>query len=279
MRPVLVLHGGAGLVNRATLERSRAVLRFVLDDALAGLLGGGSSLDAVTAAVVLLEDSGLFNAGRGASLNTDGTAELDASVMDGRDLRAGAVAAVSRIGNPVLAARAVMEHSRHVLLAGKGAEEFCLSKKIIPVKANYFSSRRKGRSGTVGAVALDRDGNLAAATSTGGYWGKLPGRVGDSPLIGAGTWADNRACAVSCTGTGEYFMRTAAAHDVAARMLYLGRDLQSAASGTMLQVKRLKGTGGMVAVDRKGGIAMPFNTPGMYRAWADRAGRARVETD
>lgn len=277
MRPVLVLHGGAGLISRATLERSRAVLRFAFEDALAGLLGGGSSLDAVTSAVVLLEDSGLFNAGRGASLNTDGRAELDASVMDGRGLRAGAVAAVSRIGNPVLAARAVMEHSRHVLLAGRGAEEFCFSKKVMPVTANYFFSKRKGKSGTVGAVALDRDGNLAAATSTGGYWGKLPGRVGDSPLVGAGTWADNRACAVSCTGVGEFFMRTAAAHDVAARMLYLGSDLQAASSGVILQVKRLKGRGGLIAVDRKGNIAMPFNTPGMHRAWVDRAGRVRVE--
>lgn len=170
-----------------------------------------------------------------------------------------------------------MEHSKHVLLVGKGAEGF-LKKKAFPfIGKNYFQSVKKTPGGTVGAVALDRDGNLAAATSTGGYWGKLPGRVGDSPLIGAGTWADNRACAVSCTGVGEYFMRTAAAHDVAARMLYLGKDLQSASTGVVLQVKRLKGTGGMIAVDRRGNIAMPFNTPGMYRAWADRAGRARVE--
>jgi beta-aspartyl-peptidase (threonine type) len=277
MRPVLVLHGGAGRINRATLARCRAVLRFALEDALALLHGGGSSLDAVTSAVVLLEDSGLFNAGRGASLNTDNVAELDASVMDGRGLRAGGVAAVTRIQNPVLAARAVMEKSRHVLLVGEGAERFSKKEKISFVKPNYFLSAKKSRSGTVGAVALDRDGNLAAATSTGGYWGKLPGRVGDSPLIGAGTWADNRSCAVSCTGVGEFFIRTAAAHDVASRVLHGNESLRRASNGVMKKISTLKGTGGLIALDRRGNVALPFNTEGMYRAWADRAGRVRVE--
>jgi isoaspartyl peptidase/L-asparaginase-like protein (Ntn-hydrolase superfamily) len=276
MKPVIVLHGGAGRIERRTLARCQALLGSVLECACE-LLRNGNSLDAVTVAVAMLEDSGLFNAGRGASLNTDGTAELDASIMEGRDQRAGAVAAVTRIRNPVLAARAVMEHSKHVLLVGKGAEGFCRSRKISVVTSNYYFSKGRSRSGTVGAVALDRDGNLAAATSTGGYWGKLPGRVGDSPLIGAGTWADNRACAVSCTGVGEFFMRTAAAHDVAARMVYRKESLLAASRAVVEKIHALKGTGGMVAVDRRGNIAMPFNTPGMYRAWADRAGRARVE--
>ena len=211
MKPVLAIHGGAGRIERATRDSSLGVLRKALEAGYEVLLRGGASLDAVTTAVVLLEDSGLFNAGRGASRTTTGAVELDASIMEGRKLRAGGVAAVSRIRNPVLAARAVMEHSEHVLLAGLGAERFLQRRKIIQVKADYFISKRRTASGTVGAVALDRDANLAAATSTGGYWGKLPGRVGDSPLIGAGTYADNRSCAVSCSGVGEFFIRAVAA--------------------------------------------------------------------
>jgi beta-aspartyl-peptidase (threonine type) len=271
------LHGGAGRIDRATSSRCGAALRHALEKAYAILKNHGSSLDAVTAAVMLLEDSGLFNAGRGASRNALGAIELDASVMDGRRLRAGGVAAVSRIKNPILAARAVMEHTGHVLMVGRGAERVALQRKLPFISSSYFSSAKKTNTGTVGAVALDRGGNLAAATSTGGYWGKLAGRVGDSPLIGAGTWADNRSCAVSCTGVGEYFIRTAAAHDVSARMRYGRQSLASASRQIILQIRKINGQGGLIAVDRQGQVAMPFNSPGMYRAWVTRAGRFRVE--
>ncbi|HEX9397803.1 MAG TPA: isoaspartyl peptidase/L-asparaginase [Burkholderiales bacterium] len=276
MRPVIAIHGGAGRIDRATRSRCGAALRHALEKAYAILKANGTSLDAVTAAVVILEDSGLFNAGRGASLNAEGGIELDASIMEGRGLRAGGVAAVSNVRNPIFAARAVMEHSKHVLLVGKGAERFSKHRRLSTVKKNYFQSAKKSHSGTVGAVALDRDGNLAAATSTGGYRGKLAGRVGDSPLIGAGTWADNRTCAVSCTGVGEFFIRTAAAYDVSARMRYGKRRLASSSREVLNQVKKINGRGGLVAVDRRGNIAMPFNSTGMYRAWVTRDGRFRV---
>ena len=276
MRPVLVLHGGAGRIAPRTRDRCRAALREALEAAFAMLLAGGAALDAVERAVSLLEDSGLFNAGRGASLNADGGVELDASIMDGRTRRAGAVAAVSRVRNPVAAARAVMEKTKHVLLVGAGAERFCRSHRIQSVKESYFVGAKKSKSGTVGAVALDRQGNLAAATSTGGYWGKLAGRVGDSPLVGAGTWADNRSCAVSCTGVGEFFIRSAAAFDVSARMTHRHQDLAASTRAVMKSIQSLKGTGGLIAVDRRGNIALPFNTEGMYRAWMTRDGRIAV---
>jgi len=234
---------------------------------------------------VAMEDSPLFNAGRGAVYNADGRHELDAAIMDGKRLRAGAVACVERIRNPVLAARAVMEHSRHVLLAGKGAERFAGKQGLKMVSQKYFGTaarlealRRNLQShhGTVGAVALDRDGNLAAATSTGGYTGKLPGRIGDSPLVGAGTYADNRACAVSGTGQGEAFIRALVAYDVAARMRYRRAALAAAARAALANVARLGGDGGLVAVDRRGNIAMPFNSEGMYRASIDRRGKRFV---
>jgi isoaspartyl peptidase/L-asparaginase-like protein (Ntn-hydrolase superfamily) len=235
--------------------------------------------------VVALEDDPLFNAGRGAVYNAAGRHELDAAIMDGASLRAGAVAAVSRIRNPVLAARAVMEHSPHVLLAGKGAERFARERKLKFERPSYFhTSARlaalrknlKGHHGTVGAVALDAKGNLAAATSTGGFTGKLPGRIGDSPIIGAGTYADNAACAVSGTGHGELFMRAALAHDVAARMRYRGESLRRAAAGALAAIARLGGDGGLVAVDRRGNIAMPFNSEAMFRGCVGRDGKARV---
>jgi L-asparaginase / beta-aspartyl-peptidase len=246
---------------------------------------GKSSLDAVTAAVVVLEDSPLFNAGRGSCFNADGEIEMDASVMEGDRLRAGAVAAVRHIRNPVLAARVVMEKTRHVLLAGDGAERLArrLGLKLEP--AAYFKTERqlaaarrnlKSYHGTVGAVALDRDGNLAAATSTGGYTGKLPGRIGDSPIIGAGTYADNRACAVSGTGVGEAFIRAAVAYDVGARMRYRGASLGAAARAALANVKRLGGDGGLIAVDRRGNVAMPYNSEGMYRGAIDRGGRTTI---
>ncbi len=290
MAPVIAIHGGAGTIRRADMTAARAALyKDALGQALeAGhtvLQGGGTALDAVTAAVVAMEDSPLFNAGRGAVYNADGRHELDAAVMDGRTLRAGAVACVEKVKNPILAARAVMEHSRHVLLAGKGAERFAGKQGLKIVKQKYFGTatrlealRRNLQShhGTVGAVALDRHANLAAATSTGGYTGKLSGRIGDSPLVGAGTYADNRACAVSGTGLGEAFIRALVAYDVAARMRYRRESLSSAARAALASVARLGGDGGLVAVDRRGNVAMPFNSQGMYRACIDRRGKRSI---
>jgi len=290
MVPVIAIHGGAGTIRRAEMSAGRAArYKEALGEALeAGntvLQTGGTALDAVTAAVVAMEDSPLFNAGRGAVYNAAGRHELDAAIMDGRTLRAGAVACVERIRNPVLAARAVMEHTRHVLLAGTGAERFARQRKLGMVPSGYFHTPErlaalkadlKDHHGTVGAVALDRDGNLAAATSTGGYTGKLPGRVGDSPLVGAGTYADNRACAVSGTGLGELFIRSVLAYDVAARMRYRRESLARAAAAALASVARLGGDGGLVAIDRRGNVAMPFNSQGMYRACIDRRGRRLV---
>ncbi len=250
------------------------------------LTGGGTSLDAVSAVVVALEDDPLFNAGRGAVYTAAGEHELDASIMDGATLRAGAVAAVSRIRNPVLAARAVMEKSPHVLLVGKGAEQFARRQGLQLASGKYFHTRprlealRKGlrrHHGTVGAVALDRRGDLAAATSTGGYTGKLPGRVGDSPLIGAGTYADNSSCAVSGTGWGEAFIRIALAHEVSARMRHRGEDVVQASKAALKSLLRIKGDGGLIALDRRGNIAMPFNSGGMLRACIHADGRRVVK--
>jgi isoaspartyl peptidase/L-asparaginase-like protein (Ntn-hydrolase superfamily) len=248
---------------------------------------GGSSIDAVTAAVVVLEDDPLFNAGRGAVLNEAGAHELDASIMDGATLRAGAVAAARRIRNPVLAARAVMEKSPHVMLAGAGADAFARKKGLELVTPDYFTTRqrlvslelallrKRGRlsskataaekHGTVGAVALDSVGNLAAATSTGGFTNKMAGRVGDTPIIGAGTYANNETCAVSGTGDGEFFIRGVLGHNVSARMRYLHESLSAAARAALAEVAALGGLGGLIAVDRRGRIAMPFTTEGMYR--------------
>jgi beta-aspartyl-peptidase (threonine type) len=283
MKPVIAIHGGAGVMRRDKPgEQQRAVLKRALESAHEQK----TALDAVTAAVVVLEDSPLFNAGRGSCFNADGEIEMDASIMDGEGLRAGAVAAVKRIRNPVLAARAVMEKTRHVLLGGDGAERFAREQGLALEEPSYFATEKrlsalkrnlKYHHGTVGAVALDQDGNLAAATSTGGYTGKLPGRIGDSPLIGAGNYADNRACAVSGTGLGEAFIRAAVAYDVAARMRYRKEALGKAAAAALANVARLGGDGGLIAVDRRGTVAMPFNSEGMYRASIDRRGKIRVE--
>jgi beta-aspartyl-peptidase (threonine type) len=286
----LAVHGGAGVIERGSMTRAkeaayRAGLERALQAGWAILERGGSSLDAVTAAAVVLEDDPLFNAGYGACFNAEGKLELDASVMEGAELRAGAVAAVTTIRNPVLAARAVMEKSPHVLLVGHGAERFATLQGLTMVKPSYFHTperlaalRRGARRhhGTIGAVALDRDGNLAAATSTGGYTGKLAGRVGDSPLIGAGTYADNATCAVSGTGWGEAFIRAAVAHEVAARMRLRREPLGTAAAAALRAVRRLGGDGGLVAVDRKGNIAMPFNSKGMYRGSLSASGPMRI---
>jgi beta-aspartyl-peptidase (threonine type) len=287
-RCAIAIHGGAGVMRGLTKEKQavyRDGLGRALDAAQKLLEDGASSLDAVTAAVVALEDDPLFNAGRGAVYNAEARHELDASVMEGAKLRAGAVAAVSRIRNPVLAARAVMEHSRHVLLVGPSAEQFARRHGIALASKSYFHTAErlaalkrglKRHHGTVGAVALDRRGDLAAATSTGGYTGKLPGRVGDSPIIGAGTYADNASCAVSGTGWGEAFIRVALAHEVSARMRLRGDPLQRAASAALARVARMGGDGGLVAIDRHGNVAMPFNSEGMFRACVTAAGRRRV---
>ena len=287
-RVAIAIHGGAGVARRLSPEREaqyRHGLLHALEAGYAVLENRGNSLDAVTAAVVAMEDDPLFNAGRGSVYNAAGKQELDASVMEGARLRAGAVAAVSRIRNPVLAARAVMEKSPHVLLVGRDAEAFVKRHGISMVRSSYFHSAdrlaalKKGlerHHGTVGAVALDRDGNLAAATSTGGYTGKLPGRVGDSPIIGAGTYADNASCAVSGTGWGEAFIRVALAHEIAARMRHRGDSLERAARAALAAIARIGGDGGLVAVDRSGNVAMPFNSEGMLRACVRADGRRLV---
>lgn len=295
-RCVLVIHGGAGTISRDRMtpqreKRYRAALEAALRAGYAVLEEGGNSVDAVLAAVVVLEDSPLFNAGRGAVFNSAGEHELDAAVMDGASGRAGAVAAVRYVKNPVLAARAVMDRTPHVLLVGEGAEDFARVVGLEMVPPDYFSTRERARAlarvqkqarsaaadhhGTVGAVARDRYGNVAAATSTGGYTNKMPGRIGDSPLIGAGTYANNETCAVSATGPGEYFMRYGLAYDVAARMRYRGETVGQAARRALARVVAAGGDGGLIAVDASGRIAMPFVSEGMYRGFA-RTGRICV---
>ena len=298
--PVIAIHGGAGTLSRSNISPEQeaayhAALAEILRAGQRVLAEGGSALDAVSLAVDLLEDNPLFNAGHGAVFTSAESHELDAAVMDGRDLRAGAVACVSRIKRPLRAARAVMEHSEHVLLAGPGAEAFAASQGLELVDPSYFSTEFRRaqlkraqaadvtvldhdggqeqrpldetrKFGTVGAVALDAQGNLAAATSTGGMTNKRPGRVGDSPLIGAGTYADNRTAAISCTGSGEMFIRANAAFDVCARMAYGGLSLAQAAEAVVMQaLPAIDGRGGLIAVDAQGHVSLPFNTEGMYR--------------
>jgi len=298
-RIALVIHGGAGTISRGDLEpqieaQYRAALEAALRAGYAVLGRGGTSVEAVVAAVVVLEDCPLFNAGRGAVFNAAAEHELDAAVMDGATLRAGAVAAVRRTRNPVVLAHAVMEKTPHVLLAGEGADRFGQEIGLEMVAPDYYSTPSRlaalerarhrqreqvasvlpdaDRHGTVGAVALDADGNLAAATSTGGQTNKRVGRVGDSPVIGAGTYADNVTCAVSATGDGDYFVRGVLAHNVSARMRYLGESLAAAAKAALADVRKLGGTGGLIALDRRGRMTMPFNTEGMYRGYVKANG-------
>ncbi|MDX2299175.1 MAG: isoaspartyl peptidase/L-asparaginase [Xanthomonadaceae bacterium] len=294
----MVIHGGAGTISRESLtpEREKAIradLDRALDAGQAVLGAGGAALDAVTAAVQVLEDSPYFNAGKGAVFSADGVNELDSAVMDGHGQRAGAVAGVHRIRNPVLLARAVMEKSPHVMLVGDGAEAFATGIGMTLVDPSYFRTEERWQQlqdakkrtsagialprryyfGTVGAVALDANGHIAAATSTGGMTNKRWGRVGDAPIIGAGTWADT-GCGVSATGWGEFFIRLNVAHDICARVAYRGDALKDAADAVVMRrVPELGGDGGVIAIDAKGDIAMPFNTAGMYRAWIDRDGR------
>ena len=295
----MVIHGGAGTIERSEMtpqneEAHRVGLEQSLKAGYEILARGGSSLDAVEAAIRVLEDNPLFNAGKGAVFTHEGTNELDASIMDGRNLKAGAVAELKQIQNPISLARLVMEKSPHVMLAGDGAEAFAKKMGITFVDQKYFytdqrwqelqkekaksgSGKEKDRHGTVGAVALDKAGNLAAGTSTGGTTNKEFGRIGDSPVIGAGTYANNQTCAVSCTGDGEYFIRAAVAHDVSAMMEYKKMSVKDAAQAAIDKVARLGGTGGLIALDRDGNFAMPFNTSGMYRGTVGPNGNVIVE--
>ncbi len=296
---VLVIHGGAGALQKSEMtaeqdSQYRAMLHLALDAGEDILKNGGTSLDAITAAIRIMEDSPLFNAGKGAVFAHDGTNQMDASIMEGETLRAGAVGGVSQARNPILAARAVMEKTDHVLLTGSGADQFVLDAGLDTAGTDYFFTQRRWDSlqkilkreqqdslsdqkfGTVGAVALDRNGLLVAGTSTGGMTNKRWNRLGDSPLIGAGTYADNRSCAVSCTGHGEYFIRYAVAHELASRMRHLGGDLQETATALLAdELFPAGGTGGLIALDRHGQIAMPFTTEGMYRGFT-RPGERKV---
>ena len=308
----LVIHGGAGVIVRKDLSAEqeaqyRAALTQARDAGYAVLERGGTALDAVVAVITLMEDNPLFNAGKGAVFNADGICELDSSIMDGRTLAAGAVAGVQHIKNPITLARAVMEKSEHVMLTGAGAEKFAQKLGFELVPNEYFQTefRRKqlekakqleaakkpsaslapadaafaseARHGTVGCVALDQAGNLAAGTSTGGMTNKKFGRVGDAPIIGAGTYANNATCAVSATGWGEFFIRVGVARDIAAQMEYKGASLADAAAASLAKVGKLGGDGGVICLDREGHVAMPFNSPGMYRGYKLSNGTGAIE--
>jgi len=302
-RPLAIaIHGGAGVIDPAKMTPQRAAsyragLAAALDAGYAILERGGSSLDAVTAAVRTMEDDPQFNAGRGAVLNHEGDAELDAALMDGHGPRAGAVAGVRHVRNPVELARLVMEKSPHVLLVAEGAEEFALEQGVVLVPRGYFRTEARvreldearqteaeqlkaaapGPTGTVGAVALDRAGHLAAATSTGGLTNKHRGRVGDSPIVGAGTYADDASCAVSGTGQGEFFIRQVVAYDICALVQYRHLTLAQAVREVIHEkLRRSGGEGGVIAVDRSGNIAMDFNSVGMFRGARDSRGRRDI---
>jgi beta-aspartyl-peptidase (threonine type) len=314
-RYVLAIHGGAGTMSRSALtpdleQAYRAAMREALETGYRVLDEGGSSLDAVVATLRVMEESPLFNAGKGAVFTSEGTVELDASIMDGRTRNAGAVSGVKEIRSPITLARLVMDASPHVMLTGRGAEAFAREHDVERVPNEFFYTDRRRREleraqqrergaapsgngahlrdedreaddhayGTVGAVALDKDGNLAAGTSTGGMTNKRFGRVGDSPIIGAGTYADNATCAISATGHGEYFIRGVVAYDVAAMMRYAGLSLTAAANAVVMgELAALGGTGGVIALDREGHVAMPFNTPGMYRGAIDENGQVTIK--
>lgn len=313
-RFVLMIHGGAGSVTRGSLSAAEEKaytdgLNKALTTGYHILARGGTALDAVEAAITVLEDDSLFNAGKGAVFTHEGRNELDASIMDGKTLKAGAVAGVTTVRNPIKAARLVMDKSEHVMLAGKGAEKFAKEQGCTMVDPSYFRTERSWKAlqrvlaedaerselkrkksmlkqpanrdskyGTVGAVALDDDGNLAAATSTGGMTNKRFGRIGDSPIIGAGTFADNNTCAISCTGWGEYFIRLSIARSISDRMELKGMTLDAAAREMILEkLPALGGDGGMIGVDKNGNITMPFNTNGMYRGYVRSDGQIVVK--
>ncbi len=312
---VLVIHGGAGTILKSNMrpeieKKYRDMLTSVLNQGMELLKEGKTSVDVVEQVIRMLEDSPLFNAGKGAVFNHEGKQEMDASLMDGKSLNAGAVAGVSNIKNPISAARLVMDNSEHVMLSGKGAEQFAKEQKLELVDPDYFYNEKRyiqlknaikrdniqldhdgedgkqggilpgqdDKFGTVGAVSLDKYGNLAAGTSTGGMTNKKYGRVGDSPLIGAGTYANNNSCAVSCTGHGEFFIRSVVAYDVSAIMQYQNKSIKEAADYVVnTKLKNIKGAGGLIALDAKGNVAMPFNTKGMYRGVIYQDGSLEVK--
>jgi len=309
----IVIHGGAGTILKKNMTPAmekayQEKLQEALDSGYVILKNGGSAIDAVEKAILVMEDSPLFNAGKGAVYTNAETNELDASIMDGKSLNAGAVAGVSHIKNPIKLARMVMEKSEHVMLSGKGAEDFAKQHQLEMVDSAYFYNEHRlnqlnkikktekiqldhsdeknqgdatefkySKFGTVGAVALDKHGNLAAATSTGGMTNKKFGRIGDSPIIGAGTYANNATCAVSCTGHGEFFIRNVVAYDVAALMEYKNLSLLDAANYVVKEkLVKLGGEGGLIAIDNHGNIAMPFNTKGMYRGYKKSNGESQI---
>src|SRR5690554_4732626 len=311
---VLAIHGGAGTIRREnmTAEREaeyRAKLQESLEAGYAVLEADGSAIEAVIASVKVMEDSPLFNAGKGAVFTNEGKNEMDAAIMDGATRNAGAVAGITRVKNPITAAHGVMANSPHVFMVGLGAEQFAEEQGLELVDPSYFwvESRyeqlmkikesekqqldhssflemeledpffKDRKFGTVGAVALDKNGNIAAATSTGGMTNKRYGRVGDVPIIGAGTYADNATCAVSATGHGEFFIRTVVAHEIASQMRYAGKSLEEAADDVVMkQLVDIKGEGGVIAIDQKGNISMPFNSEGMYRGYIREKGEAKT---
>lgn len=288
----LVIHGGAGVITRdlMTSERDsayRSVLRAALKKGESILAQGGTAIDAVEQTIHIMENSPLFNAGRGSVFTNEGTNEMDAAIMNGADLNAGSVAGITGIKNPISAARAVMEESVHVMLSGKGALEFAALQGLEQVEPSYFYTDRRykqlteavnnEKNGTVGCCALDKNGNLAAATSTGGMTNKKYNRIGDAPIIGAGTYANNSTCAVSATGHGEYFIRWTVAHDISALMEYRDLSLEEAAR-LVINDKLVKagGSGGVIAVDNMGNVSMPFNSEGMFRGYSDSEGNSGI---
>lgn len=288
----IAIHGGAGVISKdeltATLEKQ--YLQGLHDALKAGhtkLKKGGSAIDAVIAAVVSLEDNELFNAGKGSAFTADETHEMEASIMCGKRVDGGAACGLKNIKNPVLLARAILENSNHLFLNGQGAELFADEQGLQFVPPEYFFTQKEYRKlqkkqsnpvsnkGTVGAVAIDSEGNLASATSTGGLTNKKYGRIGDSPIIGAGTYANNATCAVSCTGDGEYFIRCVAAYDVSAMLQYKGTQLKEACQEVIMnKLKKLGGEGGLIAIDREGNIEMTFNGEGMYRGYQKQGDQA-----
>jgi beta-aspartyl-peptidase (threonine type) len=295
----LVIHGGAGVIERNRLapgeeKAIRAALGEALDAGKTILAKGGTAVDAVEAAVKVLEDDPHFNAGRGAVFTYEGKNELDAAIMDGRTRAAGAVATVTRTRNPISLARAVMEKSPHVFLSGAGADQFSVEQGLEQVDPSWFATPERRRQleemkarklsafdaelkyGTVGAVAVDAAGHVAAATSTGGLTGKRWGRIGDSPVIGAGTYADDRGCAVSATGAGEYFIRLGVAHEICARARLKGENIEAAADAVIAELGEMGGSGGVIVVSPDGSGGWAFNTPGMYRAMISHDGKPEV---
>ncbi len=310
----LAIHGGAGTIKRENMSPEREKeYRAKLDESLeagyAVLENGGTAIEAVIAAVKVMEDSPLFNAGKGAVFTNEGKNELDAAIMDGKDRNAGAVAGITTVKNPITAALSVMKDSPHVFMVGQGAEKFAQEQGLEIVDPEYFRDETRYKQlqrikdtekqqldhsailqleledpyfkdrkfGTVGAVAVDQDGNIAAATTTGGMTNKRYGRVGDVPIIGAGTYADNETCAVSATGHGEFFIRTVVAHEIAAQMRYAGKSLKDAADDVVnRQLVDMKGEGGIIAIDREGNITMPFNSAGMYRGFIKAKGEGKT---